>query len=154
MSAQFRKSKKVGPFRLTATKSGLSLSTGAGPLRWSANTRGEVRRTTRIPGTGIYSTKKVAKISGDNATETVRDSNDKTPVTQQEYKKNMAIIAVFFAIVSAVIFGIVTAIFGFSWWVVGAFIFVYVVAVVGSRSAYDVVDEEELPQSDNTCDQS
>lgn len=56
MAFRFRRSKKVGPFRLTATKSGLSLSAGVPGARMSVNTRGQTRRTTGIPGSGIYQT--------------------------------------------------------------------------------------------------
>ena len=57
MGWQIRRSKGFGPFRVTATKSGLSFSTGIPGLRVGVNTRGQVRRTFRIPGTGIYNTK-------------------------------------------------------------------------------------------------
>lgn len=62
MSIQFRKSKKIGPFRLTASKSGLSVSAGVPGARVSVNSRGDVRRTVSLPGTGIYSTKKVGNL--------------------------------------------------------------------------------------------
>lgn len=73
---QFRKSKKFGPFRLTATKTGLSLSGGVPGARVSMNTRGEVRRTVGLPGTGIYDVKKIKSRAGsqtgaDDAEETV-----------------------------------------------------------------------------------
>jgi len=55
----FRKSKKIGPFRITASKGGLSVSGGVPGARVSANTKGEVRRTVGIPGTGIYDTKRI-----------------------------------------------------------------------------------------------
>lgn len=54
---QFRRSKKFGPFRLTVSKSGLGISAGAGPLRISRGADGKVRRTVRLPGTGISDTK-------------------------------------------------------------------------------------------------
>ncbi|SHP56275.1 DUF4236 domain-containing protein [Mycobacteroides abscessus] len=54
---QFRRSKKFGPFRLTLSKSGLGISAGAGPLRISRGADGKVRRTIRVPGTGISDTK-------------------------------------------------------------------------------------------------
>lgn len=54
---QFRRSKKIGPFRLTVSKSGLGISAGAGPLRISRGADGKVRRTIRLPGTGISDTK-------------------------------------------------------------------------------------------------
>lgn len=56
---QFRKSKKFGPVRLTASNRGLGVSVGAGPLRVSRGADGKVRRTVRVPGTGIYDTKVV-----------------------------------------------------------------------------------------------
>lgn len=56
---QYRKSKKVGPFRLTVSQRGISTSVGAGPLRVSRGADGKVRRTVRLPGTGIYDTKVV-----------------------------------------------------------------------------------------------
>jgi hypothetical protein len=56
---QFRKSKKVGPFRFTLTPRGISTSAGAGPIRVSRGADGKVRRTISAPGTGIYDTKVV-----------------------------------------------------------------------------------------------
>lgn len=55
----FRKSKKVGPFRVTASKSGLSVSGGVKGARVSVNSKGEARRTLSVPGTGIYDTKRI-----------------------------------------------------------------------------------------------
>ena len=57
MAWQLRRSKGFGPFRVTLTKRGLSGSVGIPGFRMSTNTRGQVRRTVRIPGTGIYNTK-------------------------------------------------------------------------------------------------
>lgn len=59
MATNFRRSKKVGPFRVTASKSGIGVSAGAGPVRVSRSPKGRVTRTVRAPGTGIYSTKVV-----------------------------------------------------------------------------------------------
>ncbi len=62
MAWRYRRSKSFGPFRLTATQSGLGVSVG-GPLgRISVNTRGQVRQTTRIPGLGLYNTKQIGTI--------------------------------------------------------------------------------------------
>ena len=63
MGWQFRKSKSFGPFRLSFTRRGVSLSAGSPLARISVSNRGEVRETTRIPGTGIYKTTKVASPS-------------------------------------------------------------------------------------------
>ncbi|KKF02902.1 hypothetical protein A5739_24290 [Mycobacterium colombiense] len=58
---QFRKTKTLGPFRFTLTQRGLSVSAGAGPLRFSRAADGTVRRTLRLPGTGIWNTKVVRR---------------------------------------------------------------------------------------------
>ncbi len=63
MALQFRKSKAIGPLRLTLTNRGLSTSVGAGPLRVSRGADGEVRRTVRAPGVGLYDTKVVGEPS-------------------------------------------------------------------------------------------
>ncbi len=62
--AQFRKSKKVGPFRFTLSQRGLSASAGAGPLRLSRGSDGKLRRTVRIPGAGLYDTRIVGGSTG------------------------------------------------------------------------------------------
>jgi len=53
----FRKSKKIGPFRLTLTPRGVSTSIGVRGARVSLGSDGKVRRTLSVPGTGIYDTK-------------------------------------------------------------------------------------------------
>lgn len=63
----FRKSKKVGPFRFTLSKRGVSASAGAGPLRFSRGADGKYRRTVRLPGTGLYDTRVVGGGDGRRA---------------------------------------------------------------------------------------
>jgi Protein of unknown function (DUF4236) len=58
---QFRKSKTSGPFRFTFGKRGVSTSIGFGPFRISLGSDKKIRRTIRIPGTGLYETKVVDK---------------------------------------------------------------------------------------------
>jgi hypothetical protein len=59
MSWQYRKSKKVGPFRFTASKRGISSSVGFGPYRVTRRADGGYQRTVRIPGTGIRNTTRI-----------------------------------------------------------------------------------------------
>ncbi len=59
MGLRFRRSAKFGPFLLTATTSGLAASVGAPGARVSVNTKGQVRRTVGIPGSGLYDTELV-----------------------------------------------------------------------------------------------
>lgn len=56
-----RKSFKVIPgVRMTVSKSGLSASAGVKGARMSVNSKGQVRRTVGVPGTGVYHTKRIA----------------------------------------------------------------------------------------------
>ena len=48
MGWQFRKSKRFGPLRLTASKRGASLSGGVGPVRLSKSTTGRKSFTFRL----------------------------------------------------------------------------------------------------------
>jgi hypothetical protein len=54
---QYRKSKKVGPVRFTASKRGISTSVGYGPFRVTRRADGRYQRTARLPGTGIRDTR-------------------------------------------------------------------------------------------------
>lgn len=53
MGFRFRKSIKYGPFRITATKSGISASVGVKGARISKTASGKTTTTLSIPGTGI-----------------------------------------------------------------------------------------------------
>lgn len=56
----FRKSNKLGILRITASKSWLSVSAGRRGARVSVNSKGEVRRTIGVPGSGFTDTKLVS----------------------------------------------------------------------------------------------
>ncbi len=53
MGLRYRKSKKLGPVRLTLSKSGLGASIGVKGFRVTKTATGRVRTTASIPGTGI-----------------------------------------------------------------------------------------------------
>lgn len=57
---QFRRSKKIGPFRLNLSKRGLSVSGGVPGARVSVNSRGQVHQTLGVPGTGLYKRSRLA----------------------------------------------------------------------------------------------
>jgi hypothetical protein len=59
MSWQYRKSKRVGPFRFTASKRGISSSVGFRGYRVTRRADGSYQRTVRIPGTGMYNTSRI-----------------------------------------------------------------------------------------------
>ena len=53
MGFSYRKSKKIGPFRVTASKSGISASVGMKGYRVTRKANGRIQTTASIPGTGI-----------------------------------------------------------------------------------------------------
>jgi len=54
---QYRKSKKIGPVRFTASTRGISTSVGSGPFRITRRADGRYQQTVRVPGTGIRDTR-------------------------------------------------------------------------------------------------
>lgn len=62
MGLNFRKSKKVGPFRFTVSKRGVSASAGVPGARITKSSTGRTTTTVGIPGSGLYySTSRSAK---------------------------------------------------------------------------------------------
>lgn len=61
MGLQFRKSIKLGPFRATFSKSGISTSVGVKGARITKRADGKTQTTLSIPGTGIYHTNTVSE---------------------------------------------------------------------------------------------
>lgn len=61
MAWQIRKRRRIGPFQVTASKKGVGLGVGGGPLRVSRGSDGRVRRTVRVLGlpVSIFNTKVV-----------------------------------------------------------------------------------------------
>ncbi len=57
----YRKTIKAGPFRFTASKSGLSTSLGGRAGRVNVNSKGRRTSTVRVPGTGLSWRKSKAK---------------------------------------------------------------------------------------------
>lgn len=53
MGFRFRKSLKFGPFRVTASKSGLSYSAGVKGARVTRRADGRTQTTLSVPGTGL-----------------------------------------------------------------------------------------------------
>jgi Protein of unknown function (DUF4236)/Protein of unknown function (DUF2510) len=56
MGFSYRKSVKMGPFRMTASKSGISYSVGIKGARVTRRANGKVQRTLSAPGTGLRHT--------------------------------------------------------------------------------------------------
>lgn len=60
MGWRFRKSVKLGPFRMTFSKSGVSTSVGVKGARITKRADGKIQQTVSIPGAGVYNTKTVS----------------------------------------------------------------------------------------------
>ena len=73
MGLRFRKSVKMGPFRMTFSKSGVSTSVGTKGYRVTKRADGKVQTTASIPGTGISHV-------------TVHEGTKKTPTAPQRKK--------------------------------------------------------------------
>ena len=59
MGLSYRKSTKIGPLRITASKSGISYSAGVKGARITKRADGRVQNTLSVPGTGVrYTTTK------------------------------------------------------------------------------------------------
>lgn len=54
MGLGFRKSIKIGPFRINMSKSAVGLSMKVGPFSQSLNSRGRGRTTVTVPGSGVF----------------------------------------------------------------------------------------------------
>ena len=69
MGVRFRKTIGKGPFRMTFSKSGVSVSAGVKGARISRSTSGRSRATVSIPGTGISYVKESRKSGGSGSRE-------------------------------------------------------------------------------------
>jgi hypothetical protein len=64
MTWRLRRSKRLGPIRLTFGRRGLSTSVRFGDVRISYGADGKIRRTVRIPRTGLYNVQVVGHWRG------------------------------------------------------------------------------------------
>jgi Protein of unknown function (DUF4236) len=62
MAWRLRKSKTFGGLRLTLGRRGVSTSIGWGPFRVSLGSDRKVRRTVRVPGTGMSETEVIGDL--------------------------------------------------------------------------------------------
>lgn len=90
MGFRFRKSKKIGPFRITMSKSGISYSAGVKGFRVTKTASGRVRTTASIPGTGIsYVKESGRKADQANVARSIpsqQEVNTSPPITKKHVK--------------------------------------------------------------------
>lgn len=92
MAMNFRRSKKVGPFNFTVSKSGISGSVGAGPFRYTMNSNGGRTSTVRtgIPGLSYQKRETKGQVQAKKAARAARNGRATTDGdfrrTVNEYK--------------------------------------------------------------------
>lgn len=77
MGLRFRKSKKIGPFRFTLSKSGISTSFGVKGTRITRTAGGKTRFTASVPGTGISWSEEIGGARKSSAAKTQRETGEK-----------------------------------------------------------------------------
>lgn len=97
MGFNYRKSKKIGPFRVTASKSGISTSVGGKGYRVTRKANGKIQTTASIPGTGIRYTKQLSRNKGYNSV------NENKIIHSRNYYRVLYIIANITSIILAII---------------------------------------------------
>lgn len=86
MGFRFRKTKKIGPFRITLSKSGISTSVGIKGFRITKTASGKLRTTASVPGTGLSYVSEVK--SKNSPLESKKPSAAKKPLAKQPEEKN------------------------------------------------------------------
>lgn len=97
MGFSYRKSKKIGPFRVTASKGGISTSVGGKGYRVTRKANGKIQTTASIPGTGIRYTKQLSRNKGYNSV------NENKIIHSRNYYRVLYIIANITSIILAII---------------------------------------------------
>ncbi|HBC29707.1 MAG TPA: hypothetical protein DC024_00465 [Clostridiales bacterium] len=76
MALRFRRSKRLSKFgRINLSKTGVGFSFGIPGFRVGVNSKGKVRRTIGIPGTGVYDVKEVSPYKSQRAINTCHSCN-------------------------------------------------------------------------------
>lgn len=85
MAMKFRKSIKVAPgVKVTLSRHSASVSVGPKGLKHSVNTKGEIHRTTSIPGTGLYDRQRIGTIGGNDAHTTTQSAASQLTITDEQ----------------------------------------------------------------------
>ena len=104
MGWNFRKSVKIAPgVKVNFSKRGTSISVGPKGYKVSVNSKGKVHQTTSIPGTGLYSRKKIADIGNSEK----ERSSAKITASKPKRKGKWTILKVFTLFLS-IIFAMAT----------------------------------------------
>jgi hypothetical protein len=116
MAIRFRKSMKIMPgVRVSLSKSGVSGSLGTNGARVSVNSKGQVRGTAGISGTGLSSTTMLNSKSKSKATKSDEDTtNEIVPIVTS--KEDVPNISLFMVVIPWILLGaFVHEWLGFAW---------------------------------------
>lgn len=107
MGLRYRKSVKLGPFRVNLSKSGVGWSVGNKYARYTRKANGGARVTTTLPGTGISHVEELGRSQG-----SVRRVREKPlPPKEPDYliagqsKRRIALAAVAVALLLGILYG-------------------------------------------------
>lgn len=102
MGWNFRKSVKIAPgVKVNFSKRGASVSAGPKGFKVSVNSKGKVHQTVSIPGTGLYSRKKIADINSS------KKEGLSVKVNMSKFKRKWTILKLFTLFLS-IIFAMAT----------------------------------------------
>lgn len=129
MGTRYRKSIKMGPFRINISKSGIGYSFGGKGFRYTKTANGRDRITASIPGTGIsYVTESKAKKSKSNTGNVQKKNQQSLPIEMSKQYKFASVFGKTFGY-PAVLLGIITLfispIFAILFIAIGAFLIYY-----------------------------
>lgn len=105
MGLRYRKSVSSGPFRVTASKSGLSASVGVPGLRFTKTSGGATRATVSAPGTGVSFSTQTGGGSGSASPSGGESSSGKGPNRwDSKFGKFVKVMAVYTIVFCAIVF--------------------------------------------------
>jgi hypothetical protein len=84
MGWSLRRSKKVGPFRINLSKSGIGLSAGMKGLRVGRDAKGRTYSSVSIPGTGLYNRTYQSKSVNKSGLSTTERQSGEPPTTARD----------------------------------------------------------------------
>lgn len=126
MGTRFRKSVKLGPFRINFSKSGVGWSVGNKYARYTRKANGGTRITTTLPGTGIShveelgrsrsSTQRPSAVPIQASAPREREAPKwKEPTPEQSRRRTVVAVVVGAIIVAAILIYTALSISGFHW---------------------------------------
>lgn len=163
MGMRYRKSIKMGPVRINASKSGVGWSVGTKGARYTKTANGRTRTTVGIPGTGLSwvdekgakkaNTAQEPRMSLTERLENVPESKVSYRHWPAKYKKQMKWL--FISLIPILILGItvpVPMLLGVFGWIVWAIIFMIRTFIYSLRHRDEITNDDTPKEPDKVAD--